>query len=399
MERVARASFENNQTDYILILDSKLKSETIENFNTLLDDSKLLSLSNGTRLKIHNNFKLIMETPDLQMTSPATITRCNVINVSERDLDKKVIIQKNVPTLSSKDLQDKVTSVLSAFSPGPIMKILKLTKMLFFRLIAEEDGLNESESIGFEKSLMFAIQLLGESSRVREFMSKDNSISQKKNPFNFWLNFSKYKEGEFCEFDHGKEPLRHLGTLYIPTLRNMFYKYMNYRAIEKQEHLLWKGERMSGKTTGILMSLEEISKSQQEAKDIFKMTINPKYCSRQLIETLEEKAGLKEQPDQVDSSTLLIYIDDIGLANEETNELLRYTLEYRKMFSIKNKVVYPLPKHSIIADASNEPHQEFTNRFCRHFAEVSLPPCDEETVRHIFTSLIKSTLVRTRTNS
>lgn len=50
---------------------------------------------------------------------------------------------------------------------------------------------------------------------------------------------------------------------------------------------------------------------------------------------------------------MLVYIDDINLANEEMNEFLRYTVEYRKMFSLKNKVVYSLPNHAIIADASN----------------------------------------------
>jgi len=44
----------------VLILDSKLKSEMIENFNTLLDESKLLTLPNGTRIKVRENFKLIM---------------------------------------------------------------------------------------------------------------------------------------------------------------------------------------------------------------------------------------------------------------------------------------------------------------------------------------------------
>ena len=57
---MARGSFENPHMHYLLILDSKLKSETIENFNTLLDDSKVLSLSNGSRLKIQNNFKILM---------------------------------------------------------------------------------------------------------------------------------------------------------------------------------------------------------------------------------------------------------------------------------------------------------------------------------------------------
>lgn len=77
----------------VFILDNKLKSEIIENFNTLLDESKLLTLSNGTRLKIGENFKIIMETPDLSMTSPATITRCNVIYVDKKDIDKAKVIK------------------------------------------------------------------------------------------------------------------------------------------------------------------------------------------------------------------------------------------------------------------------------------------------------------------
>jgi hypothetical protein len=69
------------------------------------------------------------------------------------------------------------------------------------------------------------------------------------------------------------------------------------------------------------------------------------------------------------------------------------------MVSLKNKIIYPLPKHVIIADASNEHEKEFTNRFCRHFAEINLPPCDENIIRHLYTTLIKNILVRTKTSS
>lgn len=51
---------------------------------------------------------------------------------------------------------------------------------------------------------MFSIQLSGEGDKVKDYLNKDNSVSWKKNPFNFWINFTKYKEGEFFEFDHGK---------------------------------------------------------------------------------------------------------------------------------------------------------------------------------------------------
>jgi hypothetical protein len=45
--------------------------------------------------------------------------------------------------------------------------------------------------------MIFSIQLLGEADKIKEYLSKDNSVSHKKNPFNFWINFHKFKEGEF----------------------------------------------------------------------------------------------------------------------------------------------------------------------------------------------------------
>ena len=102
--------------------------------------------------------------------------------------------------------------------------------------------LNESESVAFEKCLIYASQLLGFTSKVRPFMSKENSVSIKKNPFHFWLNFNKYKEGEFAELDATVlGPISYQGQAYIPTVRNLFYKYINFNAINKHQSVLWKG--------------------------------------------------------------------------------------------------------------------------------------------------------------
>ena len=194
---MARGSFENSSKNYVLVLDCKLKSETIENFNTLLDDSKLLSLSNGTRLKIHDNFKIILETPDLEMTSPATITRCNVIYVSQNDISKAELIKKLLPIFTNPDTHDKMTDALGRFSITDIQRIIKICRLLFVKKLSEYDKLTESESIGFERCLFYTIQLLGQGEKVKSLMHKDNSVMGKKSIFNFHLNFSKYREGEF----------------------------------------------------------------------------------------------------------------------------------------------------------------------------------------------------------
>ncbi len=71
----------------------------------------MLTLSNGTRLKVHDNFKLLMETPNLAMTSPATITRCHVVYVNLQDVQKHSIIESILPNLSSAHYE-RVSSIL-----------------------------------------------------------------------------------------------------------------------------------------------------------------------------------------------------------------------------------------------------------------------------------------------
>ena len=62
-----------------LVFDGPADTNWVENFNTILDDSKMLCNSNGQRIKLPNNITFIFELKDLDMTTPATITRCGVI--------------------------------------------------------------------------------------------------------------------------------------------------------------------------------------------------------------------------------------------------------------------------------------------------------------------------------
>jgi hypothetical protein len=82
---------------YVLYLDGQVRSEWVENFNTLLDDTKVFSLPNGTRLKqSEGNFRMIIETPDLLMASPATITRCSIIYTSSNIISLKMFIDQQL---------------------------------------------------------------------------------------------------------------------------------------------------------------------------------------------------------------------------------------------------------------------------------------------------------------
>lgn len=50
------------------------------------------------------------------MTSPATITRCNIVFVSEEDVPKGDLIRRLMPRLSAPEAEEKLGEALRGFS-------------------------------------------------------------------------------------------------------------------------------------------------------------------------------------------------------------------------------------------------------------------------------------------
>lgn len=62
-----------------VMLDGPVDSEWIENLNSVLDDSMVLCLSNGERIRLMPGSRVLFESDDLANASPATVSRCAVI--------------------------------------------------------------------------------------------------------------------------------------------------------------------------------------------------------------------------------------------------------------------------------------------------------------------------------
>ena len=62
-----------------LVLDGPVDTKWVESMNSVLDDSKLLTLVNGDRIAIPPNVRLLFEVEELSQASPATVSRAGMI--------------------------------------------------------------------------------------------------------------------------------------------------------------------------------------------------------------------------------------------------------------------------------------------------------------------------------
>ena len=425
-----------------IVCDGPIDSIWIENLNTVLDDNKILTLSNNERISMIDSCRLVMECENVKNASLATVSRCGMIYITERDITYKPYIKswfvrnkdllKEIKTkfkISEDDIKKQIDKLINENVENeliknfnPCMSVSWLIKVKNFLLLLESllsDKNKTFDSNYVNKCIAFSFAWsIGslydnkEREKFHKYLSNKGfklpEIQQNNTIFECSLE-GDWEPWATEDVTIDKRELENFSSLLIPTMdstRALFLvdKISSCRldaVSDRCPPCLLLGDSGTAKTSTVLIYQKRFASDPKKAlkRVNFSSATSPTNFQETVDDELE-KSGNEYIP--ILDKSMIIFVDDLSMpyvnkwGDQVTLELVRQLLEFGGYYLIKidenRGVMKKISKLSFVA-AMNHPKggkNDIPNRLKRHFFIFNMVLPNEQSVNDIYGKISQS---------
>eukprot|EP00927_Polykrikos_kofoidii_P034569 TRINITY_DN29308_c0_g1_i1.p1 TRINITY_DN29308_c0_g1~~TRINITY_DN29308_c0_g1_i1.p1 ORF type:complete len:3708 (-),score=892.28 TRINITY_DN29308_c0_g1_i1:94-10965(-) len=413
-----------------ILYDGDVDAIWIENMNSVMDDNKLLTLTNGERIRLERHCAMLFEVFDLQYASPATVSRCGMLFVDDKNLGPSPFYDHWVRTKATDKLKESLEDLWDKYMPSlisyifdgrhgdtigrPLSKFIQRSNMgtdsvvqfasLFDSLFDEGNTLVEHCENIYIFSLVWSLgAVLDEKGRPEfdEFLKKTANRGLPKPPIfdcyfdmemSAWLPWDKLME----EFKPA--PGIDFNKIFVPTMDTTRYAWVTKKFISMNFPVLFVGESGTAKSVTMQNTLESFPVETSAILNInFSSRTSSRDFQRTLTDNVSKRTGRIFGPEQ--GKKLRVFIDDLSMPKIDTYgtqqplALLKFLMERAFLYERGGDLLQIIIKDCQYVSGMQPPtagRNPIDPRVVSLYAIIGVTTPSPETVERIYTSILKN---------
>jgi dynein heavy chain, axonemal len=422
-----------------VVFDGPVDALWIENMNTVLDDNKMLCLSNGERIKLAKTQHMMFEVNDLSVASPATVSRCGMVYMEYVYIGTEPYIKSWVENVLPKRLPQhgaRLSKLLTKYSlkaidfvreeckvgmPAPdpqivrsMFNLLDATLLPKYGVSPGKSGLENMINLWFIWCFIWAIGgNLQDASRARfdkyvrecgilkeldptfptEGTVYDYCVSPDNGAFVSWAS-------QTASFTYQKG-MPYFGIL-VPTGETTCFEFLLKVLVDNSTNVMMVGETGTGKSVLVQGFLSRLPQQSPAPGSPGFTSIQAAFSAQTAAKNMQDL--LESKLDKLRKNLLgappgrqnVIFVDDINMPALEKYgaqppiELVRQTLAQGGFYDLKKLFFKKVQNTSFLAACgpAGGGRNAMTPRLTRHFNLLWIPTLSSASMQRIFTSIL-----------
>ena len=428
-----------------IVFDGPVDTLWIESMNTVLDDSKMLCLSNGQRIKITSNMSFVFEVQDLKVASPATVSRCGMVYLEPVHLGWEPIIDTWMLKKEEQYAQDNFPDMNKKYLPLLVRNLKKFLHESLPFIREECHEVIESVDINLVQSCISLIDCLLHPEKIdlKKMRNAEHIImmnfvfafiwsvganldDKTRSKFNQHFKFKLaaiYSDidfpdsGEIYDYficpdvklqkfalwsekvvDFNYNPQISYFKIIVPTTDTVKYNFLSDLLLENKRSVLLAGETGVGKS----VIVHDYLNQENENRVSTFVNFSAKTTSKNLQDLFETKLEKKRKTllGPPSGKTMIFFIDDVNMpqldrfGSQPPCELLRQAIDNGGFYDLK-KLYFKNIKDTCFISCCAPPgggRNEVSPRLFRQFNMIWIPLLSQRSMEHIFKCILSGFL-------